>query len=187
MGQLGEEVNLRKHLGFIESWKIVAGFDNKNESGFDVAYEPEKEELGSFHPNADIQKQEFKIGDKTVTWVETTSEDKVGVVDLNEVIGKQKGVIAYAEGAIDISKDIDAEIRIGTPNAHKIWVNGELVMSNEIYHNSNSIDKFSAPVKLKKGTNAIFMKICQNEQTQQWAQDWSFQVRICDNTGKAIR
>ena len=40
--------------------------------------------------------------------------------------------------------------------------------------------------KLKEGTNKIVVKICQNDQKQPWAQNWMFQVRICDATGKAI-
>jgi hypothetical protein len=27
------------------------------------------------------------------------------------------------------------------------------------------------------------LKVCQNNQTQAWAQDWFFQVRVCDDTG----
>ena len=177
---LGTEVNLRSHLGFIEQWNVVAGFNNKDESGFDVAYSPE-ESLSS----PDL-KQTFTINTKQVSWTNTKTEDETGVVDLNKVIAKDKGVIAYAVSIFDSPRACEAEVRIGTPNAHKIWVNGELVMSNEIYHNSNSIDKFSAPVTLKKGENQIVLKICQNEQTEPWAQDWSFQVRFCDSTGKAI-
>jgi hypothetical protein len=30
------------------------------------------------------------------------------------------------------------------------------------------------------------LKICQNEQTEDWAQRWEFQVRICDSSGTAV-
>ena len=165
---LGENINLREQLGFLATWNLVSGFDNKDEKGFDVVYDPEVEP-------------------KQVVWKTTTTTHETGVVDLNEIVGKEKGSITYAWGIIGSSVDREAEVRIGTPNAHKIWVNGELVMSNEIYHNSNSIDKFSAPVKLREGMNQVLVKVCQNEQTQPWAQDWSFQVRFCDSTGKPIR
>ena len=180
LAPLGQEINLRKHLGFLETWHLVSGFDNKEESGFDVAYEPEKQ-LGS----VDLAGT-FTVGEETAAWKESTTEDETGVVDLNEVIAKDKGVIAYASSTYESETDCEAEVRIGTPNAHKIWINGELVMSNEIYHNSNSIDKFSSTVKLKKGSNQIVVKLCQNEQTEPWAQDWSFQLRFCDSTGKAL-
>ena len=35
-------------------------------------------------------------------------------------------------------------------------------------------------------TNAILLKICQNEQTEEWAQDWKYQIRVCDSAGAAI-
>ncbi|QEG22579.1 hypothetical protein [Mariniblastus fucicola] len=181
MAPLGQEVNLRKQLGFLETWHVVAGFDNKDEAGFDVVYGPESK-LGEF----DFAKT-YVVGDETAVWMETTTSHKLGVVDLNSVVGKTKGVIAYAASNLEMSEGCEAEVRIGTPNAHKIWVNGTLVMSNEIYHNSNSIDKFSAPVKLKTGSNRVLVKLCQNEQTDSWAQDWSFQVRFCDSTGKPVR
>ena len=181
LSPLGQETNLRAHLGFVEAWHLVAGFDNKDESGFDVAYDPE-----SSLASPDLSST-FTIGEKNVQWKGTESTHVTGVVDLNEVLGKAKGVVAYAASDFESSADYEAEVRIGTPNAHKIWINGDLVMSNEIYHNSNSIDKFSAPVKLKKGVNQVVVKLCQNEQTQSWAQDWSFQLRFCDTTGKAVR
>ena len=181
MSPLGEEeVDLPKHLGLLPTWDLVAGFDNKEEAGFDVAYEPEQ-------IAATLELKEYKVGDEVFDWSKATTTEKSGAVDLNKVIGKKKGVIAYAATTFESSSERDVEVRIGTPNAHKIWVNGELVMSNEIYHNSNSIDKFTAPVKLKKGDNKILVKLCQNEQTQSWAQDWSFQFRFCDSTGKAVQ
>jgi hypothetical protein len=60
-------------------------------------------------------------------------------------------------------------------------------MANEIYHNSNSIDKFIGEGELKEGENQILIKVCQNEQKEPWAQDWQFQVRICDESGLAIQ
>jgi hypothetical protein len=65
-------------------------------------------------------------------------------------------------------------------------VNGELVISNHVYHAGNAIDQFSASVTLRPGVNQILLKICQNEQTDSWAQDWQFQARMTDSTGKKI-
>jgi hypothetical protein len=65
-------------------------------------------------------------------------------------------------------------------------LNGELILSNEVYHAGNQIDQYNASAKLKAGENVIVVKVCQNEQTEPWAQDWAFQLRVCDSTGKAI-
>ncbi|MEC7356220.1 MAG: hypothetical protein VYE53_13850, partial [Planctomycetota bacterium] len=64
--------------------------------------------------------------------------------------------------------------------------NGELVISNHVYHAGNAIDQFAGAITLKPGANQIILKICQNEQTDSWAQEWQFQARVTDATGKKI-
>jgi hypothetical protein len=39
---------------------------------------------------------------------------------------------------------------------------------------------------LQAGKNVILVKVCQNEQTESWAQRWEFQLRVCDSIGAAI-
>ncbi|MFK7769351.1 MAG: hypothetical protein AB8B55_19165 [Mariniblastus sp.] len=181
LDSLGVKVNLQQQLGFLNTWHIVGSFDNKDMGGFDVAYGPEQA-IGMIDLNAT-----YKDMDGAETkWKEVTTVDPVGNVDLNSLVGKVKGATVYALGTFKAAEDGEAEIRIGSANATKIWLNGTLVMNNEIYHNSNSIDKFSGKITLKKGDNQLFIKVCQNEQTEPWAQDWQFQLRICDETGKPI-
>ena len=110
----------------------------------------------------------------------------MGQVDLNAVIGKEKGAIAYAVAEFNSDKPQAADFRLGTPNANKIWVNGKLVHEAEVYHALTKLDQYIARGELKAGRNVIVLKICQNEQTEQWAQDWTFQFRVCDETGGAI-
>jgi hypothetical protein len=40
--------------------------------------------------------------------------------------------------------------------------------------------------RLRAGKNVILLKVCQNEQSEDWAQTWQFQFRVCDATGTAI-
>lgn len=181
LSAMGESIDLTGHLGMLTTWELLSGFDNKDMGGFDVVYGPEKSPL-------EIAESYDGAIDGTARWVKGgAAKDSMGKVDLNKVVGKKKGIIGYASRTFNSPIEGPAEIRIGTQNAHKIWLNGEEVMSNEIYHNSNSIDKFTAPITLNKGENKILIKLCQNEQTQPWAQEWAFQVRICDATGKAIQ
>ncbi len=183
----GVKINLQKQLGFLNSWYLVGSFDNRNEAGFDVAYGPEKE-LTAIETSASYADAMPDVVTETpASWSMRTTVSPTGVVDLNELMGKVKGATVYAYTTFNAEQDREVEIRIGTPNATKIWVNGELVMANQIYHNSNAIDKFSGKAKLKEGENQILIKVCQNEQTDSWAQDWQFQLRICDETGKAIQ
>ncbi len=109
-----------------------------------------------------------------------------GAVDLNPVYANEKGAIAYAYAEFNAGKAIECEVRLGCINANKVWVNGQPLMSNEVYHAGSQIDQYTAPVKLKQGKNTILVKVCQNEQTESWAQDWKFQLRFTDSSGKAI-
>ena len=78
------------------------------------------------------------------------------------------------------------DIRLGCINAHKVWINGQLLTANQVYHSGMEIDQYQASCQLKQGKNTILVKICQNEQTESWAQRWQFQLRVCDKTGTAI-
>ncbi len=48
------------------------------------------------------------------------------------------------------------------------------------------MDQHVAPVVLKPGRNVIVLKLCQNEQTESWAQKFSFNCRVCDELGGAV-
>jgi hypothetical protein len=75
---------------------------------------------------------------------------------------------------------------MGCINACKIWLNGELLLEREVYHTGMDIDQYVGKGKLKSGRNMILVKVCQNEQTEDWAQSWQFQLRVCDSRGTAV-
>ena len=173
----GAEVDLPSHFGFLLTWHLVAPFDNREGAGFDKPYIPERE----VDLEAKLQGQQ---GD--VTWVLHRTNDEYGVVNLNETLGKFKGAVGYAYTTFVAAADTEADIRLGCINAHKVWINGQLLTANQVYHSGMEIDQYQASCQLKKGKNTILVKICQNEQTESWAQRWQFQLRVCDETGTAI-
>jgi hypothetical protein len=178
----GREVIAAKHFGFIESWQLIGPFDNIGQKAFDVVYPIEAELVsGKYNPDASVA---GKKGD--VTWKTAVCKPEDGMVDLNDLFEKEKGAIVYARATFKATKAMPCDIRLGCTNANKVWLNGQLVLSNEVYHAGNQIDQYNESTKLKAGENVIVIKVCQNEQTEPWAQDWAFQLRICDSTGKAI-
>jgi len=78
------------------------------------------------------------------------------------------------------------EIRAGCINASKIFLNGKEIFAREEYHHGMLFDQYRARATLKAGRNELLIKVCQNEQTEPWAQSWSFQVRVCDFVGAAV-
>jgi hypothetical protein len=174
---LGETVDLPRHFGFITTWKLIGPFDNRDKRGFDVAYPPEKEiDLGA----ACMGKE------KEVRWFDHATDDEMGNVDLNKAVSKHMGAVAYAYAEFVASEGRPAELRLGCINANKVWLNGELLTANHVYHANTSLDQYIGRGTLRKGTNTILLKICQNEQTEDWAQNWKFQLRVCDERGTAI-
>jgi hypothetical protein len=160
------------------TWKLIAPFDNTAGKGFAVAYPPEKE--------LDFSKEyEGKEGVKA-SWVGTTTEDEYGIVDLAKVLTPFKGSVAYAVAEFDSDAEKAVDLRLGTPNSWKVWLNGKLLFAREEYHRGMNLDQYRMRGTLKKGKNTILVKVCQNEQTEEWAQRWQIQLRVCDATGTAV-
>ena len=176
--ELGEKVDLPTHFGFLMTWKLIAPFDNTAGKGFAVAYPPEKE--------LDFTREyEGKEGVKAA-WVPTTTDDEYGIVDLAKVLTPFKGSVAYAVAEFDSDAEKAVDLRLGTPNSWKVWLNGKLLFAREEYHRGMNLDQYRMRGTLKKGKNTILVKVCQNEQTEEWAQRWQIQLRICDGTGTAV-
>lgn len=177
--KLGVEVDLAGHLGSIQRWMIVTPFDNRDGmGGFAIAYAPEK--------GVDLSASYTGKENAKATWKEHTSSDPAGLVDLAKVLGPLKGTIAYAYAVVDSPKEQTVQLRAGSPNAIKIFLNGKELFFREEYHHGARPDAHVGKGVLKAGKNEVLVKICQNEQTESWAQDWKFQLRICDDIGGAV-
>lgn len=178
LDKLGEKVDLAAHFGFVRSWLLVAPFDNHKEAGFGVAYPPEK--------GVDA-KAVYKGKDgKEARWIAFTTADPYGAVDLNKTLGKQQGVVAYAYAVIQSPAEQRVQVRAGSLNAIKIFLNGKEIFHREEYHHGIEMDQYVANATLKAGRNELLLKVCQNEQKEEWAQAWGFQVRLCDSVGTAV-
>jgi hypothetical protein len=175
--KLGVEVDIAKQFGLVQHWRVIGPFDHTDNKGFDVPYGPEK----GIDLSAKIQGKKGEVA-----WTAVVTKKPDGLVDLNEALGKEKFAIAYALNEFVSDKDQDIEVRYGCINGNKVWVNGELVGANDVYHAGIEIDQYRGKAKLKKGKNQILVKICQNDQTEQWAQDWQFLLRVCDHLGTAV-
>ena len=181
--KLGDPVTTADAFSLITQWKGVAPFDNVGGVGFDTAYAPEESFTSS--GKVDLQtKYDGKSG--VVAWQTVETSDGDGIVDLAAAYDKEKGAVAYLHAEFESAKDQPAQVRLGCINANKVWINGREVMANEVYHSGSMLDQYVAPFELRAGTNRIMLKICQNEQEESWAQEWEFQFRITDPTGKGL-
>lgn len=175
--EMGEKVDLKKQLGLIPGWWLIGPFDHRKGIGFDAVYPPEQEiQLDKKYPGLE----------KEAEWVKKESDQKHAILDLTKLLAPYKGSVVYAYQEFPSDREQTVEIRVGTPNGWKLWVNGELLFAHEEYHQSMRLDQYRVKAKLNSGTNRILLKLCQNEQTEDWAQRYEFQVRVCDATGTAV-
>jgi hypothetical protein len=175
--RLGVKVDLARQLGFIQAWQVVGPFDNSGGKGFAIAYPPEqKVDLTTTY--------EGKAG--PIKWQAAKANDDMGHVDLNQALGQHKGAVAYAYAELESDADRPIELRLGSEAANKIWLNGKLLTDTEVYHAFTALDQYVTRGQLKPGTNRVLLKLCQNEQTEDWAANWLFQIRACDATGGAL-
>ncbi len=175
---LGSKVDLPAHFGFIRDWHLATPFDNTDMAGFAVAYPPEK--------GVDLKAVYKGKKDDEARWKPHTTTDAYGSVNLNEALGKLKSTIAYAYAVVDSPEERPVQVRAGSINAVKIFLNGKEIYAREEYHHGTRLDQYVANGILKKGKNEILLKVCQNDQTDSWAQDWKFQVRLTDAVGQAV-
>ena len=103
-----------------------------------------------------------------------------------KVIKPYKGVVMYCTTTFESRSARAIELRLGTPNAWKIWVNDKLVFGRDEYHRGTRIDHYQLNANFKKGRNTILIKLCQDHQTQSWTKEWEFQMRVCNPTGTAL-
>jgi hypothetical protein len=175
--ELGDKIDLQKHFGFIAEWHLIGPFDNSELKGFNTEYPPEKE--------LNLKKK-YPGKTEEVEWVTYSTDDEYGTLDIAKKTSPFKGAVTYATATFVADKGREVEIRLGTPNAWKLWVNGEEIFARDEYHRGTFLDQYKVQAKFKPGPNVILLKVCQNEQKEEWAQAWTFQLRVCDQSGIAI-
>lgn len=187
---LGQKVNLPEHFGCIMDWNLIGPFENSGNKGFEAAYPPELEiALDASYPG--------KTAD--VSWIPYLANDNYGLVDLVKAVGPGYGAAAYAVNEFSVDAERAVDLRLTSSNAWKVWVNGRLISKCDEYHRhmepdrdetktfmKPQFDQYRLKTAFKKGNNTILVKVCQNEQALDWAQLWQFQLRVCDDVGKAI-
>lgn len=174
---LGLTVDLSKTMGFVTQWKVIGPFDSTGGKGFGAVYPPEEK----FDTAAEYDGKTGKA-----KWKDFVTTDEYGVVSMNGPVGKLKGVAAYARAEFYAEKPQAVELRLGSENAWKLWLNGRFLFGQDEYHRNKDIDQYRMKAQLNAGWNVILVKVCQNEQTEDWAGDWDFQLRVCDAAGTPV-
>ena len=176
--KLGEAVNLPEHFGLLTNWQVIGPFDHRGGAGFDAVYPPEQEIDFSAEYDGQLGR---------VRWQPITTEHEYGIVDIAKQLENYKGSCMYLAAEFHSREQREVQVRLGTPNSWKLWVNGAFLFGREEYHRGMALDQYIVDAELQPGRNLILFKICQNEQEEDWAQRYEFQLRVCDASGAAVR
>lgn len=172
------KVSLAEHFGFVTHWSIIGPFPSARGKALAVKYAPEEKVT----PGEKLKGKE----DAEVTWSPIVSRDKLGLVDFNKLIGKHYDAAAYATAVLAAEKGGPVEIRVTSPNALQVFLNGKKLFEREEYHHGDNMDYHVGKGQLAAGPNVLVVKICQNNQKETWAQRWQFSARACDATGAPL-
>jgi hypothetical protein len=175
---LGVHVDVAAQYGFVRDWRLAGPFDNTGSAGFDRPYPPEK--------GVDLHATYSGKKGAALSWAGHHTTDPYGTVDLNKALQKHMGAVAYAYAVIDSPTERPVELRAGSLNAIKIFLNGRQVYFRDEYHHGLRMDQHVGRGTLQAGRNEVLLKVCQNEQVENWAQAWAFQLRLCDAGGGAV-
>ena len=175
--QLGQPAHLPSVFGWLTDWKVIGPFDNTTNAGFERVYPPEQK--------VDLS-AEYDGKNGKVRWQEVKATGDYGLVDLNKPCGPLKSVAGYAYTEFHAAKQGPAQLRLGSKNGWKVWLNGKYIFGRDEYHRGAEIDQYRMPVELKRGRNTILVKVTQNELVEDWTKEWEFQLRITDASGTPV-
>ena len=164
----GKPINLHKEFGTIKQWKIAGPYSGGDElAGHNTAYEPEQ------GMNSE------DVVDGKIQWQTIYAEDDLAGIDLTKCFDTTENVSAYARCYVTSPVEQEAQIRLGTNDAGKLWLNGELIYDYP-YEGTAYLDRDILPVKLPEGKSTLLLKITNG------LLNWGFVVRITDDEGKAL-
>ncbi|GAB4365743.1 MAG: hypothetical protein Kow0042_05160 [Calditrichia bacterium] len=152
------------------AWTVIGPFSARSVSGFTYAYPPEH----SVDLNA-----VYSEGKRRITWKPASDSSVDGYVDLKENFGQSSWVVGYGLVYIRVPEKRKVQIRFGSDEACKIWLNNDLIW--QLYEDRYAvIDKDIVTVVLHPGNNKLLVKV------SNWDFDWGFYFRITDEKGDGI-
>lgn len=171
-GRLEEAERLGAELGYLRAWRMVGAFDNDQGRGFQATEPPETEAL-------DLDAS-FRGLRSEVRWREVTQYDRAGVAQLGAHLSPNRWAVAYLVTHVESPSAREAQLRLTTSSATKVWVNGRLVVAQDRLANA-ATDNFVLPITLRAGPNRIFVKSAQDGSGA-----WIFGARLTDREGRAL-
>ncbi|HOZ47995.1 MAG TPA: hypothetical protein PLO37_22110 [Candidatus Hydrogenedentes bacterium] len=167
----GEPTTLQTHFQTQVHWMVIGPFPNETDfSGHFAEYPPEE--------GIDLSAEYDGLGGK-VRWIEHNQDTDLASVDFTKIFTPTEHVCAYALCFVTSPDQRDVQIRLGTNDSGKLWLNGELIFDYP-YEGTAWLDREMIEVRLPAGTSTILLKICNGQL------NWGFVFRIADMQGRPM-
>ncbi len=160
----------RRALGLGLDLAVIGPFDNDQGKGYDAVYPPEEEIdiSGTYHGSR-----------VDVRWrPRPPRAPDQGVYELEQLFTPTRWSVAYAVGAVEAPAAGAYELRIGSTDPLKVWVNGTLVFEAERLADSLLFDQLVLPVQLVAGANRVLLKSAQRTGS------WRLHARLTGQGGE---
>ena len=167
--------------GFIANWLVIGPFPNPGDrpdnKGFDTDY------LGGEANYVPANGAEVAKEDGTkVKWAQYNSPDPEINFSSIEQLGLEYGqedILTYSACWLELKEDADVEIRVGSDDGYKLWIDHKLIGAEHVYR-AAATDQEVYPIKLSKGMHLVMMKV-----DQDWG-EYEFMLRVVTPDGKTV-
>ncbi|WP_431471687.1 tetratricopeptide repeat protein [Nonlabens sp. SCSIO 43208] len=151
--EFDDRQDIKQSIPTVENWEFVGPFENLNESGMDIQYEPE---LQAVSANGFDTK-----GNGIVNWYKPNLiKDRPYFFFVNHDEYGDK--VSYAQTFINSDKDQRVTMSLGRGGLIKVFVNDALAFeSDEDVQTEMDANRFK--VSLKKGVNRILIKMASSD------------------------
>lgn len=130
-------------------WHLVGPFDNQRGAGLNTAFPPE---LG-----VDLKAEYTGFGGRKIRWQMAAHLVDGETHDLS-LFDERDFVTTYLYRTIESPADMAATISVGSDDCVTVWVNGAKVHDFRAV-GGGQVDRDVVPVRLKKGTNTVLLKV----------------------------
>ncbi len=146
-------------------WFGIGYFDNAGYRGFDTVYPPEQEiELGKTYKGKVYAGKDVP---ETIGWkplADFQPGQRYGFIPKNDWVATAtaQGAIYYVFYYCELSEAVDLPVKMGAKDCMKIWLNGELISSTNVFPQGPTIEPnkhISLTLRLKSGKNGLLIKV----------------------------
>jgi len=182
LGPFNLAKNWAEEQGFVANWLVCGTFPNPGDrpdnAGFNVDYLKNYGGEAAFTPTNGM---EIKVdGGAAVKFLpyNTTGTDIIfGDVAHLKIESNQEKILVYCACWLDADADKEVEVRVGSDDGYKLWINHQLISEQHVYR-AMEMDQETHKVKLNKGKNLLLIKVDQD------TGEYQFMLRVVGADGK---